>query len=364
MSRRPSIPRGALVAGAIPLLAACVTLTADPRALIYEPAGIRVQTLSCTTAAHTARSAATAGSSGSQGALDPNAIRILTWNIHKEDDAGWQADLSQLARSNDVLLLQEVTLLDSLQDVLRDTGLRWIMASSFIHGSADIGVLTATRSMPVANCTQRFVEPLVQLPKSAVISWLPLAGTTQTLAVGNVHAINFSLSLGTYRAQLSALADALADHEGPIVLGGDLNTWSDDRAQVVREIAGRLGLVEVTYPEDGRTRFLGKQVDHLLVRGLDVVASRIIAVTSSDHNPVEALLRTKRDAGQNTPAGSAYCSNPGSQDRPTLWHSAGFTCKQSVLFTMSTGRWPLCFTECSISSAISGTAVRSRNSTC
>ena len=101
-----------------------------------------------------------------------------------------------------------------------------------------------------------------------------------------------------YRAQLTALADALADHEGPIVLGGDLNTWSDDRAQVVREVAGRLGLVEVTYPEDGRTRFIGKQVDHILVRGLDVVASRTIVVTSSDHNPVEAVLRTKRDAGQ------------------------------------------------------------------
>jgi endonuclease/exonuclease/phosphatase (EEP) superfamily protein YafD len=291
MSRRLSIPRGALVAGAIPLLAACVTLTVDPRALIYESAGIRVQTLSCAAAAQTVRSAATAGGSGSNGVLDPNAIRILTWNIHKEGDAGWQEDLSQLARSNDVLLLQEVTLLDSLQDILRGTGLRWVMASSFIYGPADIGVLTATRSIPVANCTQRFVEPLIQLPKSAVITWLPLACTTQTLAVGNVHAINFSLSLGTYRAQLTALADALADHEGPIVIGGDLNTWSDDRAQVVREIAGRLGLVEVTYPEDGRTRFLGNQVDHILVRGLDVVASRTIAVTSSDHNPVEAVLR-------------------------------------------------------------------------
>ena len=148
----------------------------------------------------------------------------------------------------------------------------------------------------MANCTQRFVEPLIQLPKSAVITWLPLAGTTRTLAVGNVHAINFSLSLGTYRAQLTALADALANHDGPIILGGDLNTWTDDRTQVVREIAARLGLVEVTYGEDGRTRFLGNQVDHILVRGLDVVASRAIAVASSDHNAVEAVLRFVRQA--------------------------------------------------------------------
>ena len=276
--------RCALLFGALPLLAACVTLTVDPRALIYEPAGIRVQTLSCAAAAQAARSATTTGNRGSKDALDPDAIRILTWNIHKEGDAGWQRDLARFAESNDVLLLQEVTLIDSLQDLLQRAGLRWVMASSFIYGSADNGVLTATRATPVANCTQRFVEPLIQLPKSAVITWLPLAGTSQTLAVGNVHAINFSLSLGTYRAQLTALADALADHHGPIILGGDLNTWTDDRTQVVREIAARLGLVEVTYGEDGRTRFLGNQVDHILVRGLDVVASRAIAVASSDHN--------------------------------------------------------------------------------
>ncbi len=292
MSRIPFVSRIALLVSALPLLAACVTLTVDPRALVDEPGGIRVQTLTCAAAAQASRSATTAGSS--KDLLDPEAIRILTWNIHKEDDAGWQQDLARFVRSNDVLLLQEVTLLDPLQDILRRAGLHWVMASSFLYGSTDIGVLTATRTSPVAICTQRFVEPLIQLPKSAVITWLPLAGTTQTLAVANVHAINFSLTLGTYRAQLTALADALAEHDGPIVLGGDLNTWTDDRAEVVREIAARLGLVEATYVEDDRTRFLGNQVDHVLVRGLDVVASRVVAVTSSDHNPVEAVLRLAR----------------------------------------------------------------------
>jgi endonuclease/exonuclease/phosphatase (EEP) superfamily protein YafD len=283
-----------LLVGALPLLAACVTLTVDPRALVYDPPGIRVEALSCPAAAKAARSAVPWGNAGGKDALDPDAIRIVTWNIHKEGDEGWQQDLARFAGSNDLLLLQEATLLDSLQDVLQRAGLRWVMASSFIIGSADIGVLTATRAMPVASCTQRFVEPLIQLPKSAVITWLPLAGTTQMLAVGNVHAINFTLSLGTYRAQLAALADVLAEHDGPIVLAGDLNTWTGDRAQVVREIAARLGMVEVTFAEDRRTRFLGNELDHILVRGLDVVASSAVPVTSSDHNPVEVVLRLTR----------------------------------------------------------------------
>ena len=63
--------------------------------------------------------------------LDPDAIRILTWNIHKEDDAGWQRDLGEFVRTHDIVLLQEVVLQDSLRHVIEEAGLRWIMASSF-----------------------------------------------------------------------------------------------------------------------------------------------------------------------------------------------------------------------------------------
>ena len=268
-----------------------MSLTADPRALIFEHGGIKVQSLNCAAAIETARSSAKTGSVGDANALDPDAIRIFMWNIHKEGDAGWQDDLTRFAKSNDVLLLQEVTLLDSLQEILHIAGLRWIMASSFIYEDADIGVLTATRAIPLANCTQRVVEPLLGIPKSAVISWLRLGDTTQTLAIANVHAINFTLTLGTYRAQFAALADVLAEHKGPIVLGGDLNTWTVERAEVLREIAARLGLIEIPFAEDRRALFLGRQVDHVFVRGLDVVASRATSVKSSDHNPIEVVLR-------------------------------------------------------------------------
>ncbi len=114
---RGSLASSVLLAGALPLLAACVSLTADPRALIYEPSGIKVQSLKCAAAIETARRR-TNGSRGNANALDPDAIRIFMWNIHKEGDAGWQEDLTRFARSNDVLLLQEVTLLDSLQEIL------------------------------------------------------------------------------------------------------------------------------------------------------------------------------------------------------------------------------------------------------
>ena len=124
----------------------------------------------------------------------PPRIRIATWNIHKEDDAGWQDDLTRFAADHDILLLQEVTLIDALRDILHAAGMRWVMASSFLYYDTDIGVLSATRAVPVAHCTLRVVEPLIRLPKSSVVTWLPLKGSAKTLAVANVHSINFSLS--------------------------------------------------------------------------------------------------------------------------------------------------------------------------
>jgi endonuclease/exonuclease/phosphatase (EEP) superfamily protein YafD len=281
----------ALMAGllASALLTGCVTLTAEPRALLQRSDGsVQIQTLACGRAASAAASAQTAAPADG---LDPAAIRLVTWNIHKEADPGWQRDLRRFASGSDVLLLQETVLDRALRDVVGDAGMRWVMASSFIYSNADTGVLTAARIDAVANCTQRIVEPLLRLPKSTVISWFPLRGRTATLAVVNVHAINFSLSLGAYRAQFDAVADALSNHTGPIILAGDLNTWTAARVGVVDAVAKRLHLTEIAFADDRRKLFLGRQLDHIYTRGIDVVASSAIPVTSSDHNPVDATLR-------------------------------------------------------------------------
>jgi endonuclease/exonuclease/phosphatase (EEP) superfamily protein YafD len=106
-----------------------------------------------------------------------------------------------------------------------------------------------------------------------------------------MHAINFSLMLGAYREQLDAMREALAGHQGPIVFAGDLNTWTQARYDAVEETAKALGMTEISFAEDRRKLFMGKQLDHIFIRGLTMSQSFATEVTSSDHNPVEATLR-------------------------------------------------------------------------
>jgi endonuclease/exonuclease/phosphatase (EEP) superfamily protein YafD len=273
----------------LPCLAGCFSVTVDPRALTAQANGrVLAQSQSCND--HDSARAAEAGTA--PDSLDPRAIRVATWNIHKEADSGWERDLARLARDHDILLLQEIILADPVRRIIDGERLRWVMASSFYFGDDDVGVLTAARVAPAAFCTARVVEPLLRLPKSAIIAWFRLRDTKTTLAVVNVHAINFSLSLETYQAQFEALGQALAGHDGPIVFAGDFNTWTDGRSEVVRTVATKLGLVEITFASDRRSLFFGRQLDHIWVRGLEVVDSTAIPVTSSDHNPVAATLRT------------------------------------------------------------------------
>jgi endonuclease/exonuclease/phosphatase (EEP) superfamily protein YafD len=287
---RPADALGAILAAAlIALTVACATVPAEQQAFLLGQHGAVIgRSLRCN---------GDAPASGGEKAAEPlpgPTLRVLSWNLHKNQDPGWARDLARFALDHDLLLLQEASLTDELQRVLADAGYDWLLASAFALNGRETGVLNAARVRPAAACTQRFFEPLLQLPKSAVITRYAVAGIEGTLAVANVHSINFSLALGDYRAQLEAIAQELADHRGPMIVAGDLNTWSPARLDVVNDVMRRMQLAPVLPPNDTRSRFLGQQVDYIFVRGLEVVHAEAPEVSSSDHNPVLATLRVTR----------------------------------------------------------------------
>ena len=278
--------RAALGATLITLCGACATVPTVQHAFAVGRDGITVgSSLPCNGGARTAN-----GGPATLPLPGPE-LRVLSWNLHKNGDPGWDADLARFAAVSDLLLIQEAALTARLQRALRDAGYDWLLASSFMLNDHETGVLSAARVRPASACVQRSFEPLLQLPKSAVITRYAMKGAPQTLAVANLHSINFTLGLGAYRAQLGAIARELADHRGPVIVAGNLNTWSSTRLDVVRDVMQRMGLVSVLPSIDTRSRFLGHQVDYIFVRGLEVVYAEAPEVESSDHNPVLATLR-------------------------------------------------------------------------
>lgn len=285
--------RVAACAGASVVLAACVTVPAEQRAFVAVDGAISVQAIPCGSPAGAALPARTVAGGSS---LDPEHLRVVSWNLHKGYDLGWQSDLARFAHASDLLLLQEAVLDDELRRIVDGTGFHWVLASAFERDGRDAGVLTAARARPLSACTRRAFETLFPIPKSTLVARYPLGDRGTTLAVANLHGVNFTLGVDAYRAQIDALVAELATHDGPVLLAGDFNTWSEARLAALHAAVAPLDVTAVEFAVDGRTRFVGQPVDHIFARGLEAIDSGVWQVRSSDHHPLFATFRVRGGA--------------------------------------------------------------------
>src|SRR5262245_7086558 len=141
------------VVGLVAALAGCVVVPERQHALVLDGDGNVAQVSLRCDEAHAALP-------GHEGSLDPRAIRLASWNVHKEADPGWQSDLGMLAAQADVLLLQETGISTEFRAVVEKAGFSWLLSGAFEYLGAEYGVLTATRIRPVQACALRAYEPL------------------------------------------------------------------------------------------------------------------------------------------------------------------------------------------------------------
>ena len=227
--------------------------------------------------------------------LSRERIAVLSWNIYKESRDDWQRDLRQLSQQRDLVLLQEAKRHSTLEAALKDARYRWAMTNAFYRDDMASGVLTASTQAALMHCSQYVSEPIIRIPKSLLLSRYPIKGTTQTLLVANVHGINFTTGMGSYHQQFDALAAALEGHQGPVVLAGDFNSWSQARQDVLNDIARRFGLLRVGYRQHNRKRVFQRAIDHVYYRGLSIVHADSPSVDSSDHNPLLVTFRLETE---------------------------------------------------------------------
>jgi len=151
--------------------------------------------------------------------------------------------------------------------------------------------MTVSVAEPLTQCNLVNMEPWIRTPKATMIIEYGLSGTDQTLLVVNAHAVNFTIGIRHFRRQIQQMESVLSEHSGPILLSGDFNTWRGKRFEILNQVAASLGLEMLDYDEDYRKRLFGHPLDHIYVRGLQVIEATTYRVDSSDHNPMSVRLR-------------------------------------------------------------------------
>ena len=212
--------------------------------------------------------------------LAASRFHLITWNVHKGQDTGWQEDLERLSKQADFVLLQEATQHQNLS-----TFSTALFVSSFSFNELLSGVKTFTQTQPEWYCGGGVAEPIIQIPKVASVMNLPLEKGNSLLLI-NVHLINFEWGISAYQAQLEQLFYFVENHQGPIIMAGYFNAWNEERLNLVNNLIKKYGLDSVALSQDERVRFLGYPLDYIFTRGVKVVSATSEVVTSSDHNPL------------------------------------------------------------------------------
>jgi endonuclease/exonuclease/phosphatase (EEP) superfamily protein YafD len=240
------------------------------------------------------------------GELLPERITLVTWNTQKLHDPKIAEDLSGLIRQHrpDLLFLQEVRI-----DELNSDEMGGYFAKGWSYpwpGGPTIGVLTLSNSIPISirPVQTDWRELFVTAPKVSLLTEYPLRNGETLLGV-NVHLLNFEpWEPFMLRAQLRDLELVMAQHEGPMVMAGDFNTWSKTRLALVDELTRRLKLEEITsFPQGRKTGDLDSALlhwvfgvhpelplDRIYSRGLEAHSVQVLPNDSSDHRPVLVTL--------------------------------------------------------------------------
>ena len=232
----------------------------------------------------TCRAAITRGTKRSQASL-PAVFGLLSWNIRKGLDSGWQADLQGLSESANLIFLQEARPGPRLQRILKAHPHQQFVPGFSLAGKPT-GVMTASTERSAMYCSLLNREPWLGTPKGTSVTLYAVGKQRAALLAINLHGINLSIGTRVFRKQIQALDPLLAAHTGPVVVGGDINAWSRHRLAAMDALATRHGLQRVGFQPDLRSRIVGLAMDYIYLRGLDIVIAEALPVTSSDHNPL------------------------------------------------------------------------------
>ncbi len=235
-----------------------------------------------------------------------DTLTVASWNGENGKSAGLELELRRLLAEEepDIVFLQDATPEMQFNDSF--WGAHFV-SSHRKRGKTPTGVATLAAVAPNLSrgLHSSVDEGFVLTPRASLATSYTLPDGQELLAI-NVHGLATPPAL-LLEMQLDELSEFVAEHSGPVILAGNLNTWSRGRLEHVRAAVEKFGLVELDEFPEGRSaasagpitpalKLLGFDdslpIDRLFYRGLDVVEARVgEGFATSDHVPLIVRFR-------------------------------------------------------------------------
>jgi endonuclease/exonuclease/phosphatase (EEP) superfamily protein YafD len=238
-----------------------------------------------------------------------DVLRILNWNIHKKIDSdNWKNDFIKIVirdKKPNIILLQEVRLGEDIVNIFKnDLKMGWEFSPNLYQVKYDAysGVLTASYVKPtmVQPALSNGTEPFTKTPKSILFTKYNIGTKSSELLIVNIHGINFKIGLDEFKEQIRFVAEAIIQHDGPVIMSGDFNTWRKDRLKHLEKMTNELNMVKIDFgakSDNIKTKF-SNPLDHIFIsKKLQVVKGSqdvIVDINSSDHSPLFVELKIRQ----------------------------------------------------------------------
>jgi endonuclease/exonuclease/phosphatase (EEP) superfamily protein YafD len=221
---------------------------------------------------------------------ESKTIHVAIWNIWKQNGGDqFRKEFSQIALGADLFLCQEALL--TLQDlsffVSHDHEATHGATYRRRDGCRD-GVLTLAK-YPQCEAPIRVVsatsEPLFKTTKAALVTYYPLAkDNNKKLAVINLHATLLRRPQ-TADLEMRRIIEPLEQHDGPAIVAGDFNTFSNHYLDAMSASLEMLGFKHAAISHDPRVPTA--RLDQAFYRGLNLLEIRVdTSYRYSDHFPI------------------------------------------------------------------------------
>jgi endonuclease/exonuclease/phosphatase (EEP) superfamily protein YafD len=228
--------------------------------------------------------------------LDPKSIKILIWNVYKGQRQNFENHFLDLARTKDILVIQEMYLDQRMLSLLQKlSDFYFVGATSFLDSNIPTGVLTGSLGhlKDSKYLKSEFSEPITKTPKMSLLNSYAVRGFKKPLLIVNTHAINF-VTMVEYEHQIQDLFIKITEYAGPVIFAGDFNTWSLGRMEILKKYIKQLKFNEVKFEKDERLKVLGNPLDHIFYsQGVKLIRAQVHGERDgSDHKAmdVEFLL--------------------------------------------------------------------------
>ena len=229
-----------------------------------------------------------------------NEIKLLSWNIHKENyKKAFQIELNRIKNNLKLsfILLQEFNIKQNFTKEKKCSYEKIFAPNTKVNNKSEFtGLLTMSKSNSIYKKTYLTTnkEFITNTPKIFLVTEYNLRNTYKTLLVINMHAINFKLGLKEYIEQMKALTNILDKHNGIKIISGDFNSWNIKRLEYLKKIMKQQSLNEVNFENKKVTKIFNNQIDHIFYSNdLEIINTKIINTKSSDHKPLYVKFKIK-----------------------------------------------------------------------